>query len=133
MMTMLNRRDFVWGAAAGVGAMTVVSSGTAEAAAEPTVSLNVLYPNHDGARFDTSYYRSSHIPLATKVMKATRVILIEGAPMGTTAPPFVMIAHFQFASPEAMQAALADPAMAEVRADVAKFTDIKPTVMMGRS
>jgi uncharacterized protein (TIGR02118 family) len=44
-----------------------------------------------------------------------------------------MIAHFQFPSSEAIKAALANPAMAEVRADVAKFTDIKPTVMLGKS
>ena len=62
-----------------------------------------------------------------------RVILIEGVPMGTSPAPFAMIAHFQFASSEAIQAALANPAMAEVRADVAKFTDIKPTVMLGKS
>jgi uncharacterized protein (TIGR02118 family) len=129
---MLNRRDFMWGAAAGVGAMTVVSSDIA-AAAEPTVSLNVLYPNRDGARFDAGYYRSTHIPLAMKVMKAASVLLIEGVPMGTAAAPFAMIAHFKFASSEAMQAALADPAMAEVRADVAKFTDITPTIMLGKS
>ena len=130
---MLNRRDFMWGAATSVGAMTVVSSDLASAASEPTMSLNVIYPNHEGARFDTSYYRSTHIPLAMKVMSATSVILIEGVPMRDVAPPYVMIAHFQFASPEALQAALANPAMAEVRADVAKFTDIKPTVMLGKS
>jgi hypothetical protein len=44
-----------------------------------------------------------------------------------------MIAHFQFASPETLQAGLANPAMAAVRADIAKFTDIKPTVMRGRT
>ena len=97
------------------------------------MSLNVIYPNHDGARFDTTYYRATHIPLAMKVMKADNVILIEGVPMGDAAPPYAMIAHFQFASPEAMKAALANPAMAEVRADVAKFTDIKPTIMLGKS
>jgi len=130
---MLNRRGFMWGAATSVGATAVLSSGKASAAAEATPSLNVLYPNQDGARFDTSYYRSTHIPLAMKVMKATSVMLIEGVPMGATPAPFVMIAHFKFASSEAMSAALADPAMAEVRADVAKFTDIKPTVMLGKS
>ena len=97
------------------------------------MSLNVLYPNHDGARFDTSYYRSTHIPLAMKVMKADNVMLIEGIPTEAAAPPFAMIAHFQFASPEALKAALSDPAMADVRADVARFTDIKPTVMLGKS
>jgi uncharacterized protein (TIGR02118 family) len=130
---MQSRRDFVWGAATGVGAMAVLSSERVKAAGEPTMSLNVIYPNQEGARFDASYYRSTHIPLAMKVMKAASVLLIEGVPMGTSAAPYVMIAHFEFASSEAVKAALADPAMAEVRADVAKFTDIKPTVMLGKS
>ena len=130
---MLMRRDFIWGAAAGIGATAALSSGTAEAAKEPTMSLNVVYPNQGGARFDTAYYRSTHIPLAMKVMKAASVLLIEGVPMGSTPAPYAMIAHFQFASSEALTSALADPGMAEVRADVAKFTDIKPTVMLGKS
>jgi uncharacterized protein (TIGR02118 family) len=130
---MVTRRDFMRGAATGIGAITVMSTEMLQAAAEPTMSLNVLYPNHDGAKFDTGYYRSSHIPLAMKVMNATSVILIEGVPNGSTAAPFAMIAHFQFASPEALKTALANPAMADVRADVAKFTDIKPTVMLGKS
>ena len=130
---MTNRRDFMWGAATSVGAMTVMSSELVKAAPEPTMSLNVIYPNKDGARFDTSYYRSSHIPLVMKVMKATSVLLIEGVPMGSAAAPYAMIAHFEFASAEAMTSALANPAMAEVRADVAKFTDITPTIMLGKS
>jgi uncharacterized protein (TIGR02118 family) len=130
---MPNRRDFMWGAATSVGAMTVMSSEPASAVPEPTMSLNVIYPNHDGARFDTTYYRSTHIPLVMKVMNADKVILIEGVPMGSTAAPYVMIAHFQFASAEALQAGLANPAMADVRTDVATFTDIKPTVMLGKS
>lgn len=129
---MLNRRDFIQGAATGVGAMAVMSSGTVEAAAD-TVSLNVIYPNQAGAKFDAAYYRSSHIPLAMKVMKATSVLLIEGVPMGTTPAPYVMIAHFEFPSFDAVNAAVADPAMAEVRADVARFTDIKPTLMLGKA
>jgi uncharacterized protein (TIGR02118 family) len=130
---MLKRREFISGAATTVGAMAVVSSDTVEAAPEAAMSLNVIYPSQEGARFDTGYYRSTHIPLAMKVMNAASVLLIEGVPMGTAAAPYVMIAHFKFASAEAVQAALANPAMAEVRADVAKFTDIKPTVMLGKS
>lgn len=49
---MLDRRSFVLGAATGVGAMTVMSSKIVKAAAEQTMSLNVIYPNHDGARFE---------------------------------------------------------------------------------
>jgi uncharacterized protein (TIGR02118 family) len=129
----LNRRDFMCGAATGVGAMTVLTSDVVAAAQAPTMSFNVIYPNHTGARFDTNYYRSTHIPLVMKVMKATSVILIEGVALANAAAPYAMIAHFQFPSSEAVTAALADPAMAEVRADVAKFTDIKPTVMLGKT
>lgn len=129
---MLTRRDFGMGAAAGVGAMAIMSPSAVVAAAE-TTSLNVLYPNQEGARFDLAYYRSTHIPLVTRVMKTTGVVLIEGVPMGDTAAPFLMIAHLQFASPEALDAAMANPAMAEVRADIANFTDIRPTIMRGKS
>jgi uncharacterized protein (TIGR02118 family) len=128
---MLNRRDLIALAATSVGAM--MSSAGMQAAAEPTMSLTVVYLNHDGAKFDTSYYRSTHIPLAMKVMAATSVMLIEGVPNGTSAAPIAMIAHFQFASSEALQRALANPAMAEVRADVPRFTDIRPTVMLGKT
>lgn len=130
---MIDRRGFVLGAATGVGAMAVTSSRRVKAAGASTMSLNVIYPNHEGARFDIRYYRDTHIPLAMKAMKADAVILIEGVPMGTSAAPYAMIAHFQFASPEALKAALDNPDMAEVRADVATFTDIKPTVMLGKS
>jgi hypothetical protein len=34
---------------------------------------------------------------------------------------------------ETLQSAVANPAMADVRADVARFTDITPTIMFGRS
>lgn len=131
--SILDRRSFVLEAAAGVAAMTTMSSKTVKAAAKQTMSLNVIYPNHEGARFDIGYYRDTHIPLAMKVMKADSVILIEGIPMGASAAPYAMIAHFQFASPEALKAATDNPRMAELRADVPKFTDIKPTVMLGKS
>lgn len=130
---MINRRGFVLGAATTVGATSVLAAEAAKTSAAPAMSLNVVYPNHEGARFDLNYYRSTHIPLVMKVMQASSVKLIEGVPNGTAAAPIVMIAHFEFASPEALQAAFANPAMAEVRADVAKFTDIKPMVMVGKS
>jgi len=107
---------------------------SADAAQQPPQAtiLAVVYPTHEGARFDIAYYRANHIPLAMKVMRAERVTLIEGVPTGDAAPPYAMIAHFQFSSPEALQRAVASPAMADVRADVATFTDIRPIVMFAR-
>src|SRR5918999_2426377 len=105
MRTMQSRRGFMMDAATSLGAMAVVSSEMVKAAQAQTMSLNVIYPNHDGARFDTTYYRTTHIPLAMKVMKAASVILIEGVPMGSSTAPYKMIAHFQFASSDAVNAA----------------------------
>jgi uncharacterized protein (TIGR02118 family) len=113
--------------------MTVVSIQDVKAAAEQTMSLNVLYPNHDGARFDTRYYRDISHPSGDEGHEGRPRPSHRGVPMGASAAPFAMIAHFQFASPEALKAALDNPRMAEVRADVATFTDIKPTVMLGKS
>ena len=129
---MRNRRDFISTTAKGLGAMTIISGATPAAAAPgQPVSFNVIYPNHEGARFDLAYYRSSHIPLVRRVMNPAKVVLIEGVPRGASPAPYVMIAHMEFASSEALEAALANPAMADVRADVAKFTDIKQTIMFG--
>jgi len=94
--------------------------------------LSVIYPNHEGARFDGAYYRDHHAMLAREVWNPDRVELIEGQEMGGGAPPFALIAHFHFASPEALGAAMASPRRDELRADVANFTDIVPQVMIGR-
>ena len=95
--------------------------------------LSVIYPNHDGARFDADYYRASHAPLAMDIMQADSVTLVEGVPMpGAATAPYALIAHFHFASPETMQRGLASPRMAELQADVPNYTDIQPTIMLGK-
>ncbi|TFW17610.1 EthD family reductase [Massilia arenosa] len=99
---------------------------------EATMSFNVIYPNREGARFDTHYYRETHIPLVQRIFHPARVTLIEGVPMGGAAPPFVMIAHFEFASLGALNAALSAPDRGALRADLANFTDIEPTILLGK-
>ena len=124
---MLNRRGF--GLATGLGIMAAATQAAAQSA---PVSFNVIYPNHPGAKFDTAYYKASHIPLVMRVMGASRVTLIEGVARDATPTPYLMIAHFEFASQAALDAGLAKPEMAAVRADVAKFTDVSPTTMFGK-
>lgn len=95
--------------------------------------VSVIYPKHDGARFDAGYYRSTHTPLAMEILGPDKATLVEGVPMpGAPAAPYALIAHFHFASPDAMQAALGNPRMAELQADVANFTDIQPVLMLGK-
>ena len=96
--------------------------------------VSVIYPNHDGARFDAAYYRTRHAPAVEKAWQPVSTTLVEGvgAPGGGPAP-FAMIAHFGFASAEAMGQALAGPATAELVADIPNFTDIQPQMMIGKA
>lgn len=142
---MLSRRDFgksaVTGAATGAaalavggaGALAMMGSGTAHAQSGQVISMNVLYPHHAGAKFDLAYYRATHIPLVREIMKPLNVVLVEGVATPAGPAPFVMIAHIQFASLDALQAVQANPRMPELRADLAKFTDIKPVIMIGKT
>lgn len=95
--------------------------------------VSVIYPNHDGAKFDRAYYRDHHAPLVCEVWTPDRFELIEGQAMNGAAAPYALIAHFHFASPEAFAAAMANPRRAELADDVARFTDIVPQVMIGQT
>ncbi|MFL0414925.1 EthD family reductase [uncultured Sphingomonas sp.] len=94
--------------------------------------VTVLYPNHEGAKFDGAYYKATHAELAKAIWNPDRVELIEGVAPGGGTPPYALIAHFHFASPEAMGQAMANPRMGELQADVANFTDITPAIMIGK-
>ncbi|WEK41673.1 MAG: EthD family reductase [Candidatus Sphingomonas colombiensis] len=95
--------------------------------------VSVIYPNHQGARFDSAYYRDHHAKLAAEIWSPDRVELVEGLPMGDAPPPFALIAQFHFGSQEAFGAAMASPRRGELQADIANFTDITPQVMIGRT
>lgn len=94
--------------------------------------VSVLYPNHDGAKFDGAYYKAKHAELAREIWNPEKIELIEGTAPGGGAAPFALIAHFHFASPEALGAAMANPRLGELQADVPNFTDITPTLMVGK-
>ncbi|HEX6859913.1 MAG TPA: EthD family reductase [Caulobacteraceae bacterium] len=91
--------------------------------------FSVLYPAKAGAKFDFDYYMATHIPLVREAfgsnLKSVDVHQAMSAGDGSAAP-FVAMAHLNFESPEAMQAALTSERAGEVMADIANFTDITP-------
>ena len=95
--------------------------------------LTVLYPHHDGAKFDADYYVATHARLAEDIWHPKAVTLVTGSdgPDGSKAP-FAMIAQFDFGSAEAFGKAMADPRLGELQADVPKFTDITPQMVIGQ-
>lgn len=92
--------------------------------------FSVLYKPTKTAKFDHDYYDATHIPLVKEAFKDTGllgVLVLKGVSAGDGgAAPFVAMAHLSFESAEALQASLAGPRSAEVFADIAKFTNIKP-------
>ncbi|MET3666587.1 EthD family reductase [Caulobacter sp. 1776] len=92
--------------------------------------LTVLYPAHDGAKFDHAYYDAVHIPLVKEVFGPTgleSVQVLRGLTAGDGgAAPYVVIANLIFRDAEALRASRSGPRGLEVRADLARFTDIQP-------
>ena len=80
---------------------------------------SVFYPGGDGAAFDHDYYRDVHIPLATQIWNPVRVEIDKGVD-----GPYVAVAHFTFASHEALTTALAGEGTARIRADIPNYTAI---------
>ena len=96
--------------------------------------LSVLYPTSKTKTFDHAYYDETHIPLVKDAFAATGllgVLVLKGVSSADGGPaPFVAMAHMSFENAEALQAAFASPRAAEVMADIAKFTKIKPVIQI---
>ena len=97
------------------------------------ITVNVLYPNQDGAKFDMNYYLGKHIPMVKKLLgSALKGVVVEqgvsgGAP-GTKAE-YAVLCHLRFDSLEAFQAAFG-PHAAQVQADVRNYASAAPVIQM---
>ena len=87
------------------------------------IRLSVFYPATEGATFDHDYYRETRVPLCVSTWG------LEGAESDKGLDgPNVAAVHFKFASPEALQAAMASEGTGDVLADVANYTNIAPVL-----
>jgi uncharacterized protein (TIGR02118 family) len=97
------------------------------------ITVNVLYPNKDGAKFDMNYYLSTHIPLVKRLLgSALKGTVVEqglggGAP-GTKAE-FSVLCHLRFDSVEAFQTAFGPHAPA-IQNDIANYTNVQPVIQV---
>lgn len=97
------------------------------------ITVSVLYPNQEGAKFDMSYYLGKHIPMVKKLLgSALKGVVVEegiggGAP-GTKAA-YAVLCHLRFDSVEAFQAAFG-PHAATVQADVHNYASGEPVIQL---
>jgi uncharacterized protein (TIGR02118 family) len=87
------------------------------------IRLSVLYPASEGASFDHDYYREKHVPLCVETWGLDGAEIDKGVD-----GPYVAAVHMRFASPEALQAAMASEGTGAILADVANYTDITPVL-----
>ena len=97
------------------------------------IKVSVFYPNRPGATFDMQYYCEEHVPMVQqKLGAACKRLAVEqgiaGIPPGTPAA-YIAMGHMYFDSIEAFQAAFG-PYAQEIRADIANYTDIEPTIQI---
>jgi uncharacterized protein (TIGR02118 family) len=85
------------------------------------VRLSVFYPSSEGATFDHSYYRETHIPLCVKTWGLDGAEIDKGID-----GPYVAAVHFTFESMDALQAAMGSKGTGDVMADVPNYTSITP-------
>jgi uncharacterized protein (TIGR02118 family) len=97
------------------------------------IKVSVLYPNHEGSRFDMEYYCRKHLPMVQERLgDACKGVAVErgisGAMPGSRAA-FVAMGHVYFESVEAFQTAFGPHAEA-IMGDIPNYTDIQPTIQI---
>ncbi len=97
------------------------------------ITVNVLYPNQDGAKFDMSYYLGKHIPMVKKLLgPALKGVVVEqgvsgGAPGAKAA--YAVLCHLRFDSVEAFESAFG-PHAAQVQADIRNYASVAPVIQV---
>jgi uncharacterized protein (TIGR02118 family) len=97
------------------------------------ITVTVLYPNKEGAKFDMDYYLGKHIPMVKKLLgPALKGVIVEqglgGGTPGSKAT-YSVTCHLRFDSVESFQAAFA-PHAASVQADVRNYSAVEPLVQV---
>jgi uncharacterized protein (TIGR02118 family) len=99
------------------------------------IQVSILYPNRAGARFDMEYYLHSHIPLCIERLGRSQTLRgvevqrgLAGAAPGT-APAFIALCHFRFASLADFQDAFGAHAT-ELQGDIPNYTDVAPVIQI---
>jgi len=95
------------------------------------VKVSVMYPNHEGTKFDMTYYINRHIPMVRQLLgSALRGVSVEqgisGEEPGSPAP-YVAMGHLLFDSVEAFQTSFGPHAQA-IMEDIPNYTNSVPIV-----
>lgn len=95
------------------------------------IKVNILYPNHEGTRFDLDYYCNVHMPMSIRLLgEALKGVTVESGLSGTTPgskPTYIALCHLRFESVDSFLAAFL-PHAGELQGDIPKFTNVEPII-----
>ena len=97
------------------------------------VKVSVMYPNHEGTKFDMTYYINRHIPMVRQLLgSALRGVSVEqgisGEGPGSPAS-YVAMGHLLFDSVEAFQTSFGPQAQA-IMEDIPNYTNSETIVQI---
>jgi uncharacterized protein (TIGR02118 family) len=88
-----------------------------------------MYPNEEGVKFDLEYYRTTHMDLVKKHLKAFGLVktsVDKGISGGGDQPaPYVCVGNLYFESQEGYDKGMAEAASI-LRGDIPNFTNVTP-------
>lgn len=92
-----------------------------------------MYPNSPGAKFDTDYYRNTHLPMIAQslgdALKGLEFNLGLGGKNPSEAAPYIAMAHLTFDSLESFQATFG-PYAKKFAADVPNYTNVQSQIQI---
>jgi uncharacterized protein (TIGR02118 family) len=97
-----------------------------------SISLTVLYHQPADKEVFDKHYEEVHAPLAAKTPGLDSYTVVRPGPgPDGSAPAYHLVATLTYASPEAMQAAMASPEGQAANADLATFAQAGTTILVG--
>ena len=97
------------------------------------IKVSVMYPNSEGVKFDTDYYKNTHLPMVQKLVGSALKDLELDLGIGGRAPgeaaPYVAIAHLKFDDVASFQAAFG-PHAATFADDVKNYSNVQGEIQI---
>ncbi|CDF79400.1 ethyl tert-butyl ether degradation [Formosa agariphila KMM 3901] len=90
------------------------------------IKVSVMYPNSEGVKFDTDYYKHTHLAMVSKACGETlKGMELDLASKVSNVPaPYVAIAHLRFENLETFQKAFG-PHAETFAADLKNYSNVK--------
>lgn len=97
------------------------------------IKVSVMYPNSKDVKFDTDYYKNTHLPMVSKLVGSALKEMELDLGVGGRAPgelaPYVAIAHLKFEDVASFQAAFG-PHAATFAADVKNYSNVQGEIQI---